>query len=125
MKTASISIGAGLLALAAASWACGVCVEDKVAATYDYAVMQQAASKGRVMVFCEVSGAVDAPRIRNAARQVRGLDRSSVRLSTQPAALSFALDPAQQSPQAAVSALQRAVPPGTRLSIVKLVTPQR
>ncbi len=125
MNAVSIPLGAGLLTLAAASWPCGVCVEDKVAATYDYAVVQQAASKGRLMVFCEVGGAVDASRIRNAARQVRGLDRSSVRLSTQPAALSFALDPAQLSPQAAVAALQRAVAPGTRLAIVKLVTPQR
>jgi len=114
-----------LLLPCAASWACGVCVEDKVAATYDHAVIQQAAGKGQVVVFCEASGAIDAPRIRNAARLVRGLDRSSVRVSTQPAALSFAIDPAQQSPQAAVSALQKALPAGSHVAILKLMTPQR
>jgi hypothetical protein len=113
MKAARMLCCAALAACVRGAWACGVCVEDKVAATYDYAVMQRAVAQGRVMVFCQISGAVDAPRIRNAARQVRGLDRSSLRLSTDPAALSFAIDPAQQSPQEAVTAMQRAVPPGT------------
>ena len=118
------AIGCALALLAAVppAQACGVCIEDKVAATYDHAVVQRAAAKGKAMVFCEVNGGLDARRIRNAAREVRGLDISSLRLSQQPAALSFALDTAQQSPQAAVRAMQHAAPAGTRLSIVRLIT---
>ena len=110
-----------MLAAVSPAQACGVCVEDKVAATYDHAVVQRAAAQGKVMVFCEVNGGLDARRIRNAAREVRGLDSSSLRLSREPSALSFALDPAQQSPQSAVLAIQRAVPAGIRLKIVQLI----
>ncbi|HWP10570.1 MAG TPA: hypothetical protein VNN06_02020 [Ramlibacter sp.] len=122
MKTwATLGCTLVLLAPVPPSWACGVCVEDKVAATYDHAVVRQAAAKGKVVVFCEVQGGLDARRIRSAARRVRGVDMSSLRLSSQPAALSFALDPAQQSPQAAVLAMQSAAPAGTRLAIVRLI----
>jgi hypothetical protein len=31
--------------------ACGVCLEDKVAATYDYALVQRALAQQRVVVF--------------------------------------------------------------------------
>jgi len=113
--------GAALLALAPTAWGCGVCVEDKVAATYDYAVVQKAAATGKAMVYCEVKGPFDARRLRNAARQVRGLDTASVRVSPQPAAMSFALDTAQQSPQSAVAALQKALP-DSRVAIVRLIT---
>lgn len=111
-----------LLAIAApAVWACGVCIEDKVAATYDHAVMQRAAASGKAMVYCEVHGSLDVRRWQSAARQVRGLDPASVRVSREPAAISFALDTSQQSPQAAVAALQKAVP-GSRVAIVRLIT---
>lgn len=111
-----------LVALAApAVWACGVCVEDKVAATYDYAVVQRAAANGRAMVYCEIHGPLDAGRWRDAARHVRGVDGASVRVATQPAAISFALDTTQQSPQSAAAALQKAVP-RSRVAIVRLVS---
>ena len=111
-----------LLAIAApAVWACGVCIEDKVAATYDHAVMQRAAASGKAMVYCEVHGSLDVRRWQSAARQVRGLDPASVRVSREPAAISFALDTSQQSPQAAVAAVQKAVP-GSRMAIVRLIT---
>jgi len=110
-----------LAGAASAAWPCGVCVEDKVAATYDWAVMQQAVAKGQAVVFCELAGRVDAQRITQAARQVRGLERASLRISQDPAALSFAMDAAQQSPQAAVAAMQRALPAGLRVKVLKVV----
>ena len=113
---------AALLALTPAAWACGVCIEDKVAATYDHEVVVRAAAKSKVMVFCEVAGPLDARRIRSAARSVRGVDAASLRISAQPAALSFALE-AQQSPQAAVSDMQRGIPAGTHVAIVKVIAP--
>ena len=121
MKPFHVAGCAAMLAvLTPVAWACGVCVEDKVAATYDYAVVQRAATGGQAMVYCEISGPVDPRRWQSAARQVRGLDAASIRVSTQPAAISFALDTRQQSPQAAVSALQHAVP-RSRVAIVRLI----
>lgn len=111
-----------LLALApAVALACGVCVEDKVAATYDYAVLQRALAHGQVVVYCEVAGGPDAARLRQAAAKVASIDRDSVRVSTEPAAVSFALD-ARQSPQAATTALQRALPSGTHLRVLRIAT---
>ena len=108
--------------LCSASLGCGVCIEDKVAATYDHAVVLHAAASGDVMVFCEVVGPLDAARLKAAVRGVRGVKRRSVRVSAQPAALSFAFHPKLQSPQDAVDAMQRTLAPGTQLTIVRLVT---
>lgn len=104
-----------------ASQACGVCVEDKVAVTYDHAVVQRAAAKGDVVVFCELAGPIDRARLLAAARGTPGVRRASVRVSTQPAALSFVVEPKLRSPQTAVDAIQRTVGPGTRLTIVQLL----
>ena len=121
MKTAILLLSAIVSAFAVApARACGVCDEDKVAATYDHTIVQRAASKGRVVVYCAVRGPLDAKRLRLAARQVKGLDLRSLRTSQQPAAVSFALDGAGQTPQAAVSALQANLPQGTELAIVGL-----
>jgi hypothetical protein len=111
-----------LFALAApAVWACGVCVEDKVAATYDYAVVQHALARGQVVVYCEMSGRGGDAQLRQAAARVPGLDAASVRISAEPAALSFALDAAKRSPAAAAAALQHAVP-GVHLHVIRIAT---
>jgi hypothetical protein len=107
----------------AASLACGACVEDKIAATYDHGVVEQAVANGDVIVFCEVTGSLDAQRLMQATRRVHGINPKSVRLSAQPPALSFAVDPSVRSPQAAVNAAQRSLAPGTRLTIVHLRRP--
>lgn len=111
---------AAALLLAAPARACGVCVEDKVAATYDHGVLQRATARGQLVVFCGVTGPADAARLRQAAARVRGLDRDSLRISAEPAAVSFALDPARQSARSAVAALQGALPAGTRLELIRL-----
>ena len=120
MRAAALALAAaGVLTLAPAR-ACGVCDEDKVAATYNHAVVQRATLQGRVMVFCEVRGPLDARRLQAVASRVKGLDSTSLRTSADPATLSFALDSTRQSPQAAVSALQVLAPPGTQLTIVRM-----
>jgi len=110
---------AGLLAFAPAQ-ACGVCNEDKVAATYDHAVVRRANLQGRVMVFCEVRGALDSRRLKAAASRISGIDVASVRTSANPATVSFALDGRRQSPQTAVNALQAMGPRGTELVIMQV-----
>jgi len=121
----SLIAAAALLVAAQAARACGACIEDKIAATYDHGVVQQAAARGRVVVFCAIDGPFDARRIKASVANVRGVDAASLRSSAQPGALSFAIDPARQTPQRAVDALQRSVPAGTRLVVVKLVAPGR
>lgn len=100
--------------------ACGACVEDKIAATYDHAVVEHAAAKGDVVVFCELEGPVEIHRLKAAVHRVKGLDAASVRIAEQPPALSFALDGARQSPENAVATLQRAVP-DTHITIIRLI----
>ena len=113
------ALAAGLASLTPATGhACGACAEDKIAATYDHLVVKRAAAAGDVMVFCEVAGSFDSHRLTQAARRVAGIRAQSLRISTQPAALSFAIDPARQSPQAAVAAMQRGLGAGTRLTIM-------
>jgi hypothetical protein len=104
----------------AASLACGVCVEDKVAATYDHAVVMKAGAQRHLVVFGEIDGPVDMNAVTAslpaAARGVQGIDRGTLRTSASPPAFSFALDPAAQAPVAAVADLQRRL----RMQSVKL-----
>jgi hypothetical protein len=121
MKLLKFACCAVLLWQGGVAQACGVCVEDKVAATYDYAVVQRAAARGQMVVFCEVDGPVDAARIRQVARGVRGLDSTSVRVSEVPAALSFSLDASKSSPQAAASAIEKGLTKGVQVKLLRLI----
>jgi hypothetical protein len=121
MKLLKFACCAVLLWQGGVAQACGICVEDKVAATYDYAVVQRAAARGQMVVFCEVDGPVDAARIRQVARSVRGLDSASVRVSEVPAALSFSLDVSKLSPQAAASAIEKGLTRGVQVKLLRLI----
>jgi chloramphenicol 3-O-phosphotransferase len=96
----------------AASQACGACDEDKVAATYDHAVIDAAIAKHQRVVFVAVDGPVSveklAARIAAAASRIRGVQKGTLRTSVSPAAFSFALDAAQK-PEAAVARFREAV----------------
>lgn len=111
--------GAALVPLS--SHACGACVEDSVGATYDHQVLTRAKVAGNVVMFCQVSGPFDAAQLVKSVRRTQGVSARSVRTSNQPPALSFAFDPARQSPQAAVDAMGRSLPAGTRLSLVRVM----
>lgn len=106
--------------------ACGVCIDDKVAAVYDHAIVQQAMEKGRVVVFCEIAGPQQAraiaPQARRAAQDLQGVDRASVRTSDELPVLSFVLDPARQSPSAALAKLQqRLAADGIRPTLLRVM----
>jgi hypothetical protein len=112
-----------LVACAFVSWsgtllACGTCIEDKVAATYDWAVEQSAKRAGHVVVYCEVQGAFEPGRLAVAARRVHGVDSESVRVSREPAALSFALDTRKQPVGHALEALRK--DSGARIAVVRV-----
>jgi hypothetical protein len=90
---------ATLLALAdvPAAHACGHCIEDKIAATYDHAVVTAAKKSGRAVVFVDLRGTVqNTPALKSWIRQqteaTAGVLRGTVRVSLEPAALSFSCD---------------------------------
>jgi hypothetical protein len=92
-----------------AGMACGVCLEDKIAATYDHALVQRALEQDRVVVFAEPRAAIDAARLKAlAARAARapGVDASTVRTSAAPQSVSFVLDPKRASAHATLASLQ-------------------
>jgi hypothetical protein len=118
----ALAVFAAVAVTGAGARACGVCDEDKVAATYDHALVQRAAARKLLVVFCDVRGpSWDRAGAQTVARTVGGIDVDSVRASAQPATLSFVVDPRTRSAQRAVAAMQRGAPRGTRLSIVRVV----
>jgi hypothetical protein len=112
-----------LVAWSGAALACGTCDEDKIAATYDHAVVQRAAYAGHVLVYCAVQGTFEPARLAAAARRVRGVDPSSVRVSREPAALSFALDTLREPVAAALRSLESAHRAGG-IALVRVDTPR-
>lgn len=113
------------VAMPAAVHACGACVEDKVAATYDHAVIHAAIAKRQQVVFVAIDGTVDVRKIRTriaaAAPNVRGVVASTLRTSVEPPAFSFAMRPAQ-TPEIAVADFRRAIADSSiRLTIIRLM----
>jgi len=95
MRTAWL--GLLLAATVSSALACGVCVEDKIAAVYDHAAITQALQAKRVVVFFAIDGKLVAgERTRSAieaiARSAPGVDRGSVRVSVELASLALAFD---------------------------------
>jgi hypothetical protein len=117
----------GLLgALPAMVYACGACDEDKVAATYDHAIVTRAAAKHQLVVFGAIDGALDAravgAKIAAAAQHVKGVARGSVHTSLEPAAVSFVLDPRVQTPEAAMAELERRLGvDDARLAVIRVI----
>ena len=126
MKPGWVAIAAALAATAPApGLACGACDEDKVAATYDHAVIDAAIARHRQVVFVAIDGPVDPQRIGTrlaaAAAKVSGIQPGTLRTSLAPPAFSFVLD-ATQTPQAAVARLRRSVGDATaRLTVVRIM----
>lgn len=115
------------LAASTVAMACGVCIEDSVAATYDHAVVTKAAAEHKVMVFAAVDGRGTAKALaataQRAAEKVAGVDRASVRSAAEPAAaVSFALDPRAQTPEAALGAIaQSSAQKEMKLTLLRVV----
>ena len=109
---------AGLLA-GGAALACGHCVEDRIAAVYDHALVQRALASGHSIAYFAWDGAMarnDALRrqLLALAAAVPGVDKGGVRVSMEPAAIAVAFDPRRSSGAAIAAALQGAM---RRLSV--------
>ena len=77
--------------------ACGHCKEDKIAATYDYAVVSAARRNKQTVVFAELRGAIGplsqtCDWLRQQAEVSPGVIHGTVRVSLEPAAVSFVCD---------------------------------
>jgi hypothetical protein len=101
MRRSGSTIAVWLLALQApAALACGYCVEDRIAATYDFSVVSGALDQRHEVAFFVIQGAGGANGMSGAAisrllEGTKGIDRNSVRVSVDAASLSFAFDPAR------------------------------
>jgi hypothetical protein len=111
----------------AASFGCGYCVEDRIAAVYDHALMQRSLASGHPVLFF----AWDGPLMRNEiSRQkimaiavaVAGVDKDSTRVSVEPAAVAIAFDPQQSNATAVEAALQKKLQ-SLKISVVRLHVP--
>jgi hypothetical protein len=103
---------AALLGAASAAQACGYCVEDKIASTYDHAQIARALGTGHHVAFYHLDGPLaqnDATKraLLSAAESVPGVDKGSARVALDTLTLSFAFDPRRTSLAAAQSALDR------------------
>ena len=131
MSAAARLAGAALAlaALAGAAAACGLCDQDKVAATYDHALLVRASARGHVVAFVRVRALGDVPPARIAAAlratftRLAGVDPGSVRVSADPLAAAFACDPRRAPPArlvaAAAPAMARA---GAAISLLEVMT---
>jgi hypothetical protein len=109
---------------AGAVHACGSCVEDKVAAVYDYSVISQARIQKHHVAFF----AIDGPLVNNEAQKrsieetlkaLDGVDKNSVHVSLDLAALSFSFDPRRSSFASAQKAIEKKLAP-KGLSLMEL-----
>src|SRR5262245_56602507 len=85
-----------LLLASGQALACGYCVEDKIAAAYDHAVVTRALATKHHVAFLHVDGAVRGrAALEKAAYSAPAVDRGTVRVSADLLTVSFAFDPAR------------------------------
>jgi hypothetical protein len=81
--------------------ACGICVEDRVAAVFDSAVVEQALGARQHVAFYGVEGSLPATResanMLLGALYASGVAKGSVRVSLESASVSAAFDPSRTS----------------------------
>ncbi|MBI3547347.1 MAG: hypothetical protein HY081_12265 [Gammaproteobacteria bacterium] len=78
--------------------ACGYCVEDKIAAVYDFAIVTQALDRQHHVAFFAIAGNLapsDGARraLEIVAESATGVDKGSVKVSIESATLALAFDP--------------------------------
>jgi len=109
--------------------ACGYCVEDKIAATYDHAVVTAALARKHHVAFFHVEGGLPAGAagrqlVERAATGTLGVDAGTVRVSEDNLTVSFAFDP-QRAPLTGVQARIEKKLAGSKVSLMPLRTMER
>jgi hypothetical protein len=115
---------AGLM-LAESVFACGYCIEDKIAATYDHAVIVGAADRRHQVVFLSLGDGPTKGRERAVVRAVEsapGVDAGTVRVSLENGAISFAFDPSRTSLSSIVGSVRRKLAgKGSGVSVLRVL----
>ena len=123
-----VLLAAGMLGAPLAR-ACGVCVEDKMAATYDHKLVARALDRGHQVVFTELSGppltATQWQLLGRTTHSVRGVMRGTVRTSKSPMGLSFEIDPDATAAPAAIAEINRRMDKHPiRVSLIRALSAQ-
>ena len=118
-----------LLALhAPAAQACGYCVEDKIASTYDHAVVTRALAQRHQIAYLHIDGLVASTAAKNEETRralaalgeaTPGVDQGSVRVAVDTFTVSFAFDP-KRAPLARVQAAFEKKLTAKKLSLMPL-----
>jgi hypothetical protein len=112
-------VAAALFAYSLQVLACGYCVEDKMAAVYDHAIVTRALAQKHQVAFFHIEGEL-APwpatkrALEGLANDLPGADRGSARVSPESAALSVAFNPQRVSAAALQAALERKLAAGRK-----------
>jgi len=127
MALAAIALAAGTVRPVPA---CDACLEDKIAATYDWNVVSAAERRHHTVVFAALRGPVTpgdpalARTVTRAVQGIAGVDAGTVRVASSPPAVSFACDPARAAPAALVRSINRSLGAGRSLVIVRVGAPR-
>jgi len=78
--------------------ACGHCIEDKIAAVYDYSVVSKAASEKHAVAYFGIDGPIvvntaNKQSLQTAISTLKGIDSDTLRISLESGSLSLAFDP--------------------------------
>ena len=117
------------LALAAATpvLGCGYCIEDRVAAVYDHAVINAALEQKHQIAFLAIGGRLPASAesrrlLAHALAFAQGIDTHSLRVSVDSAALSIAYNGERVSAGQIVDTINRKLEPrGLSVSLLKVL----
>jgi len=120
---------AALVFLSAARdvFACGYCVEDKMAAVYDHAIVVRALERRHEVAFLAIEGALPAGgelrrSIESSIDAAQGVDRGTARVSLDAASLSFAYDPRKPGLGPVLRAIEKTLAAkGLSLSILRVI----
>jgi hypothetical protein len=123
-----LALGLAGFLLSLEAFACGYCVEDKIAATYDHAVVTRALERGQHLAFFHVDGPEPRTQATRGALEdaasMPGVEKASVRISPDMLTLSLAFDPQRVSLAAVVARLDRKLA-ARNLSVLPLRIMQR
>lgn len=116
-----------LLAGAPFARACGYCVEDKMAAVYEHAIVVRALERKHQVAFLAIDGA-SSPRaelrraIESEIDAIRGVDRGTARVSLESASISFAYAPGGRGAGSVLRRVEKALAArGLSMSILRVI----
>ena len=101
-----------LLIQASSAFACGYCIEDKIAAVYDYAIVSKAISEKHTVAFFAIDGPLTINedtklKIKSIAEATNGIDPKSVKVSLESGSISLAFDQDRVSYASILSSLEK------------------